>query len=509
MTEQIIYLDPEDDHVSIRDRLDHVDADRVLLVIPAAHKPIRKRLDLVLVQRHSGRLGLAVALVTTNPALVAEARDLGLPVFPTVGTGQNSRWRWPWQPVRKPNSVQPPKPPDPGNLREMHRRTRPLPAWQQWLNRLGSLALFAFALTFLGVAAVYVVPGATVTLYPDTRDLTATALVVGDPSIEVADYAAGLIPARVIRVEVGWRSSAATTGTTDVPDAQATGTVMFINQQPLPVTVPAGTVVRTSSGTTVRFRTTQAVEVPGARGATAEASILALDPGPLGNVAANLINQIEGALAIQLNVRNLAPTQGGGIRQAKSVTQADLDRLRDQVLQQLFQLSKAEIANWMTESEFLAEESLSLFTVLEEDYGRYAGEQADSVEMEMTALIQGLVVDTSEGYGVVYTTLANETPPGYHLLPESITPPRRGEVLQVDEQGRVTFLMQGRARIAAEVDLNQVTETIRGQSIDEASAWIRTHVAVRREPEFDVWPPWIGRLPYLPIRIDARVSTVG
>jgi hypothetical protein len=509
MAEQIIYLDPEDDHVSVRDRLDRVEADRVLLVLPASREPIRNRLDLVLVKRQAGRLGLAVAIVTTNPAIVAEARDLGLPVFPTVEIGQNRRWRWPWQPMQKSSSIEPPKPPDPGDLREMHRRSRPRAAWQQWLARLGGLALFAFSLAFLGIAAVYIIPGATVTLHPDTRDLTVTAMVIGDPSIKVSDFAAGLIPARVIRVEVSWRGSAATTGTTDVPDAPATGTVVFINQQATPVTVPSGTVVRTSSGTTIRFRTTRTVEVPGVRGATAEAPVLALDAGPWGNVDANLINQIEGALAFQLNVRNLTPTQGGGIRQTKSVTQADLDRLRGQVLQQLFQLSKAEIANWMTESEFLAEESLSLFSVLQEDYDRYVGEQADAVEMEMTALIQGYVVDTTEGYGVVYTTLANETPPGYRLLPETITPPRRGEVLKVDEQGRITFLMQGRARVAAEVDLDAVTDTIRGQPIEEASAWILAHVAVQHEPEIDVWPPWLGRLPYLPIRIDARLRTTG
>jgi hypothetical protein len=509
VAEQIIYLEPEDDHVSIRDHLDRVDADRVLLVLPATREPIHNRLDLLLVRRQAGRLGLAVAIVTTNPTIVAEARDLGLPVFPTVEIGQNRRWRWPWQPLHRPQTILPPKPPDPGDLREMHRRTRPRPAWQGWANRLGSLAFFAFALAFLSIAAVYVVPGATVTLHPDTRDLTVTAMVVGDPTVELADYDAGVIPARVIRVEVGWRNSAATTGTTDVPDAPASGTVIFVNQQATPVTVPAGTVVRTSAGTTIRFRTTRSVEVPGARGATTEAPVLALDPGPRGNVDINLINQIEGALALQLNVRNLTPTQGGAIRQVKSVTQADLDRLRGQVLQQLFQLSKAEIANWMTESEFLAEESLSLFSVLEEDFSRYVGQQADSVEMKMTALIQGFVVDTTEGHGVVYTALVNETPPNYRLLPETITQPRRGEVLKVDEQGRITFLMQGRARIAAAIDLDAVTGAIRGQRVDQAGAWILTHVAVQREPDIDVWPPWLGRLPYLPIRIDARIQTTG
>jgi hypothetical protein len=316
------------------------------------------------------------------------------------------------------------------------------------------------------------------------------------------------VPARLLRVEVAWRGSAATTGTTDIPDAPATGTVVFANQGALPVTVPVGTVVRTSTGTTIRFRTTRPVDVPGAIGATAEAPIVAMDPGPRGNVDANLINQIEGALALQLNVRNLDPTAGGGIRQVKAVTQADMDRLRGQVVQQLFQLAKAEMPNYMTESEFLAEESLSLFMVMEEDYSRYVGERADSVELEMTALVQGFVVDDSEGYGVVYTALAAETPAGYRLLPEEIVS-RRGEVLGVDEEGRVTFLMQGQARIAAEIDEGDITDRIRGQKVAVARDWIVRQVPIQGEPAIRIWPDWFGRLPYLTIRISVRVETPG
>jgi hypothetical protein len=234
--------------------------------------------------------------------------------------------------------------------------------------------------------------------------------------------------------------------------------------------------------------------------------MVALDAGPLGNVDANMINQIEGALALQLRVRNLSPTSGGGIRQDKAVTQADLDRLQGQVLQQLFQLAKAEMGNWMSESEFLAEESLALFLVTNEDYSRYVGERADSVELEMTALIQSYAVDGGEGYGIVYTALAAETPPGYRLLPDGISL-RRGEVLGVDDDGRVTFLMQGQATVAADIDRSHIVQVIRGQRIAWAASWIALAIPIQGEPAIHVWPLWFGRLPYLPIRITVRVET--
>jgi hypothetical protein len=505
MAEQIITLEPEDDYVSIRDRLARVNAERVLLVLPVSDEPIRDRLGLVLLQRQAGRLGLELGLVTTNPVIAAEARDLGVPVFPSVEMGQSRQWRWPWRAPTRREPAQPPRPPDPGDLSEVYRRSRPRPGWQLWLGRFWGIVVFVFVMVAIAISVVYILPGGTVVLHPDTRDLSTTLMVVGDPALDEADYTAGRVPARLLRVEVGWRGSAATTGTTDIPDAPATGTVVFVNQGAVPVTVPVGTVVRTSTGTTIRFRTTRPVDVPGAIGATAEAPVVAMDPGPWGNVDANLINQIEGALALGLNVRNLEPMTGGGIRQARAVTQADLDRLRGQVVQQLFQLAKAEMANWMTASEFLAEESLSLFMVMEEDYSRYVGERADSVELEMTALIQGFVVDDSEGYGVVYTALAAETPAGYRLLPEEIVP-RRGEVLGVDEDGRVTFLMQGQARIAAEIDQGTIADRIRGQKVELAEDWITREIPIQGKPAIRIWPDWFGRLPYLTIRIAVRVE---
>ena len=70
-----------------------------------------------------------------------------------------------------------------------------------------------------------------------------------------------------------------------------------------------------------------------------------------------------------------------------------------------------------------------------------------------------------------------------------------------------TFLMQGQARIAAEIDQGAILEKIRGQKIDAAAEWIVKEVPIQGEPVILVWPNWFGRLPYLSIRINALVET--
>ena len=113
MAEQIIVLDPEDDHSTIRDRLARADAERVLMVLPVVDEPVRDRLELILLQRQATRLQIELGLITTNPVLVAEARDLSIPVFPTVEVGRSQKWHWPWRPSPVKRAVQQPKQPVP------------------------------------------------------------------------------------------------------------------------------------------------------------------------------------------------------------------------------------------------------------------------------------------------------------------------------------------------------------------------------------------------------------
>ncbi len=92
--EQIIYLDPTDDILSIRDRLNLAAARRVLLVLPPYSNVLRSRVDLRLVQRQAEQLQLEVALVTRDGELRREAREVGLPVFASADQGRKrKRWR--------------------------------------------------------------------------------------------------------------------------------------------------------------------------------------------------------------------------------------------------------------------------------------------------------------------------------------------------------------------------------------------------------------------------------
>jgi hypothetical protein len=388
---KVVYLCPDDDAISVCDRLDWSDAERLVLVIPPETPVLAERLELLRVQRYATQRGIEVALVTLDEAQQDVARELGVSAFVSVDRAQNSHWRRPSQlapPVRRD------KRPHPTELRPGDSRVAGyillgmtagvvlilvydlltvsrldlkalgkdaliggvggaaagllifLSAWLmrhyvarlfRWLRWAFMTLVFAFGLLAPIVAGYAIVPGARLTLSPARRSLSAIAritVVVPPPGqegdLEGVDFEGRRIAGRRVSAEVGGEATAAATGTTDVPSSRATGTIVFSNLLTQDYTVAQGTLVRTSAGTPVRFMTTGDVTVPPL--GQAAVGIEAMEPGPQGNVDVGLVNRVEGAVARAVRVTNPEPTRGGGLSQVRAVTQADREKLRRTLL---------------------------------------------------------------------------------------------------------------------------------------------------------------------------------
>lgn len=513
---KVISLDSEDDIVSICDRLDWADEDQVLLVLPDDGGVLAEGLDLVRLRRHADRMRIEVGLVTAVSPITRQANALGLPTFVTVESAEKSRRGW-WRGRKRSEIVGlptvggktiadlRPKPMNEADKKEAKRRSMPLNSPSLWTLRYLSIILFFLAIALVFVAFAYMVPGATVTLSPEVEPIMVTQQILVDPYIETVDYVGRAVPGRILQVDQSWQTDVETSGVIEVPSASARGKVLFANRLKEDVSVPAGTRVSTSEGSNVVFQTLADVVVPGVEGGTAEADIIAVEPGPQGNVAVNLINKIEGSLDIQLEVRNLEPTEGGGVRETPSVTEADQERLRSQVLQFLQAASVSEMEAQLTEREFLARDSLRVVNVDSETYSHFSGEQADRLALEMRAAVAGTAVNTTDASGIVYEALAAQVPEGNTLVPESIKF-ASGDVIGVDDAGRVTFEMIGEAVVAPELELGDALEAIAGQEPDIAVAYLHQELPLREVPEITVWPNWFNRLPFLASRIETDVQ---
>jgi hypothetical protein len=377
--------------------------------------------------------------------------------------------------------------------------------WQKWTTRYLALLVYFFALAVLFIAAVYTIPGATITLRPKVRPLQVRRQIVADPALESVDASGASVPGRFLSSIQEWQAEVDATGAIEVADAPAKGSVVFVNKLDQPVTIPTGSRVSTSAGERTIFQTMSAEEVPGVVGGTVEVEVVAVEPGIEGNVKANRINRIEGPLALQLEVRNLEATTGGGGRLENAVTESDIERLRSHVMQQLQVRALADMENQLSENEFLARDSLRVVRIIKETYSKFAGEQSDNLVLDIRAELQATAIDETQAIGLAYEELAAGVEPGYELIPGSLHF-EGGEVEGVDGQGRVTFEMYGEGITAASLIMDEILGDIAGQKAGVAATYMYENLPLQDYPSIQIWPDWFGRLPFLPVRMHTETE---
>lgn len=504
-TKQILHLEKDDDIDVIREKLERAQARQVLLVVPHGSQAFKSLLDFRLLLRQAQRLALGIALVSNHPVTRDLAAQEGVRVYGSIWRGKRSR-RWPLRRRRRPRSP----------------KKRKIPLWRRMRRPRGQGSgcgeqLAAILLILAAAAAAYgllffIVPTATVTLVPATQPIHAEMQVVVSRDVEEVDLPTGHIPAKLIQVQVGDSGQVPTTGKRDAPDSLATGSVVFINQLSQPVTVLTETIVSTSLGTVIRFRTTKAVELAPAIGATATVPIEALEPGSSGNVGVHLVNKVEGSISLQVRVTNPEPTDGGGFRQIGAVTTADKNRLRSLLLQQLQQRALAEIGKALADGEVILPETVQVDAILAEDYDQFVGEPAEFLGLEMRALFSAMAYEERDVRAQVFRALGNAVPADFHLVSRTLSL-EAIELTDVLLEERVVLLTaRATATVAATVDRAVVHQAIRGKPTDMASLTLAQTLPLATPPDIQLGPKWmkdldwLERVPWLGLRILVHVA---
>jgi len=505
--QQVIYLEVEDDLPAVRELLEGAQARRVLLVVPRGSDTFYEPINLRILRRYAANLALEVALVTGDSRIRRLAKDEGVAVLSSVKRGRRSHWR---SGTPRGSAAE----------RAAADRVEALRSGRGdvgygdqaivWAGRVLGILLFLFlGVMVLGLAA-FVVPQAQVTLVPYREVVEVELSMRADAEAEKASLSNLTIPARVLEAEVEEHGEIATLNKKDSPDALATGSVTFINQASAPLTITPGAIVRTATGTTVRFRTVTTATLPAAIGSTAVAEIESLSPGPVGNVPAATITEVEtSGLRGKVRVLNEKATQGGGVKQVGVVTRADMDRLKAQLLETLQQRALAELQQQLGEQEFLPPESMSV-EILAEVYDQFLDAEADVLGLQMRILASGTAVDRANANLLAYEALKERIPATYELQSEEIT-------FQVDDKnvgidGRVVILdVTASAPLIVELDPGEVRAAVAGLKADEASQVLSESFALNAPPVVQILPDWIkrwkwlDRVPRLPFRIQVVV----
>jgi len=488
----------------MRDKIGRVQTDRVLLVIPprrGSRRLFHRPLDLLLVQRHAAQLGAKLALVTDDPTLTDYADTLGIQIFDKVDDSHLLAWRTrrPFVPTRQASSL-----PDPAVEAPIFHWPRIKFLESRRLRLAVSAFIFFNLIALITMLLALTLPSAHITLIPHTETLGANLPIIADPAQTEIDPVAGVIPGRVVTAIISGENEVATTGTVDQAVQKAGGLVTFTNLTNLPVRVPAGTAVRTTGGTPIRFVTQQDVSLDPKKGASGKAPVLATDAGPRGNVTPGLINNVEGPLAVQAAVTNETATSGGEVQSVAAVTDDDRQRAKDELLTQLRQQGYAQLLTQLTPSEFAPIESVAIAEVVDQTYDHFTGEKADRLKLELRIKVSATAVDEQTAFKVGQANLDSQLGTTLQFIPDTTSFTRIPNVV-VDKDGRVTFYITAQAQASAVISPDDVQSAAQWQLAEQTADLLAERFPVVVQPVVEVWPNWFPRLPWLPWRITVDI----
>jgi Baseplate J-like protein len=522
--EQIIYLEADDDIPAIRDRLEWAQADRVLLVVPSKNHVLRSLVNLKLLARHAHNQSAKVALVTGDPHIIELSGEAHLATFGSVEGAQRSRW-FSSQEVEKVRPRRKPVVEDVPGIDLPERPVKKVPRLKRWptfsprlrerisrpwtlrwaLQIVGLLVLLFLVAGMMAAAVVLIYPEGQVQVTAATQSLSADIVVRANPDAERIDYAALDIPARLVQVEITDMGSIVPGTTSDQPVDKAQGVVSFINRTNLEITIPPSTTVSTSSGTTVRFLTVETTTIPAAFNAVTQTAVIAMDPGPGGNVPTGQINRVtDPALARQVTVINEAPTTGGSVKPAGIVSRADKDRLQAIVLQQIQQEGYSRLQQDLAEQEFIPPESLIVIPLDAVYDPSMDGEVTDKLSLEMRAVVRGTAIGGQNANQLALAALQAKVPADFRLDPRSLEFVA-GKVGKVENR-MVSFEVHASGVAIAQIDGREVAGSVRGLPVEEAQRVLHQRFAVAGEPTVVVKPDWLDRLPWFSFRIAVDVA---
>ena len=531
-----VYLENDDEITSAIARLRAVTEPDAIVVVPPGSKIATSRINFKLLAREAAERRMNIVAVSDEPQVRALAISAGLPAYDSIPTAQQALATFHEQDRELAQRIDRTMPRDhPGAAEEgTHTKVLPpsqlaraaaavpvdtavLPAQQAAGNRrarqkrripVAPLLVLGFVVVLIvgvGYGAYMFLPTATITVHPSATAIhPAPFTVTADPHVAVVDPVAGQIPAQTISVPVHVEGSFAATGI-DAHDVRAGGTVTFKSENTVnAVTVAKNTVVSTSGG--VDFVTLADVVVPKASFATgpttADVDVRAVKGGTVGNVDANTITIVPGAIAQQvISVTNAAPTTGGKHIEDQVVSQQDYDAALASLSNQLETALQQTLADPASVPRGLtAFPGTAQMSAGQPDQPATAlvGTATSSFTLALDATADVTAVDQAQIKQVATAHVQSALAPGQKLIGDQVTyTAGPGQVAG----GTIVYNVTASGMGYSDPDVQKVLAAVRGKSLADA----RAALAALGTAEIDVWPEFIDHLPDQLARISVTV----
>ncbi len=490
MKTTLLQLEPHDDLVSIRDRMDWAKTPRVLLVWPKKGRVGIRPLDLALLRRHAAGLGAQLGLVTRDGEMRTAARELGVPCFRNIKDAQKKPWpESDLRPMRRFPRL------DLRAKREEFRPPDPLDMRRKPLLRLGTFALGVLAL--LAVMLVFI-PSAEIRITSPEQPQRVLISVSAAPDVQTAQLS-GAVPMQRLSQTLEIEGTALGTGQLTVPNQTARGIVRLTNLTRATVIIPAQTVLLTRSAPPVAFVTVEEAEIPAGKKASIEIPIRAAEPGARGNVPAGEVSALDGPLGLSVEVTNPQPVTGGSDKTLASPSEADFEFLRSRLLADLERSARARFAAQVTGKDVLLPSTFKLERVFDETAFPAPGQPGDKLSLAFKAEYSVSYVRAADLETLAALVLDASLPSGSAPAPDTLTwqslPPL------VETPSGIRWQVQAGRQARPAIESGQVISLVTGQTARRAGSLLVETFGLAETPQIRLRPVWWPWLPFLPMQI--------
>ncbi len=502
---QILQLESHDDVISTRDKMGWGKTGRILLVWPTRGRILTRRLDLVLLQRHSTTLGAQLALVTNDRDVRYYARQLRIPVFNSLNKAQSNRWR---TYRRKPlvvwgEHVRP-------DLEELKEQVHPTePSWIE--KRPARLGLFSLSvLSFLIVVALFL-PGAWITVEPrsETQEI-ALAISATQNNREVK--LSGEVPAYLKSVIVEAKATIPTTGKVPAPEKFASGYVRFTNLTGQEVDIPLGTIVTTLATpekASIRFATSDDGGLPAESGKTLALPVRALTPGAQGNLPVGSLVAIEGPLGLKVSVTNAVATSGGMDHYVSGPTTQNYEALYNQLSTSLADHALDELRLSLAPGDMPITTTVNLSQTLVKAFDPPPSSQganlpADTLSLTLRQEYRVMVIAGQDLQILATQVLDARLPEGWLASGAPVITSLSAPSIGAD--GTIHYRVNAKREIQAQINEDQAVQMAIGRTPPQAATSLVSAFPLVNPPRISLAPGWWPYLPFLPFRISVIIE---
>lgn len=370
----------------------------------------------------------------------------------------------------------------------------------------------AVAVVVLLVLAYVFLPHATVTVYVDPKVLEKDEQVIADPKVTSVDDTNKVIPGKVVTVDVSGADKGTATGTKQV-GSPAKGSVVLIDKDEsssASASLAAGTVLVSSNGLKFTLDSSTSVPAPSQTDGTwgtVSTSATASQIGPDSNLSSGTALTVQGydssKLAAKVDTSGLS---GGTSQNVTVVTASDQDKLLATVDEELRQKAITQLQSKLTGDEKVLPEALAE-TVNSKVYSKNVGDQASDFTLNLSVHYTGTAYSDTDLKQMVAQLVQTNVPDGYTLnLADTQT---EADVSKLESDGRLIFLARFKANLLPKLDVNQITQEIKGQSPDKAESILQGIDNVLGA-DISIRPSLPGpfkRLPFLSKNISISVTT--